>query len=89
MKKLYIDIIGIVAGTCTSMSFIPQIVKILRTKQVRDISLRMYIVLTSGISLWLVYGILIKEFPIILANGAALVLCTTVIIAKIRYGEKE
>lgn len=86
---MYIHMIGIVAGVCTSMSFIPQIAKILKTKHVRDISLQMYIVLTTGIFLWLVYGILIKAFPVILANSVAFLLCVWIVTMKLVYSRGE
>ena len=86
MEKIHIGIIGLIAGACTTLSFVPQVVKILKTRHVRDISLLMYIILTTGVSLWLVYGILIEEAPIILANGVTLALCTAVIVMKLRYG---
>ena len=85
MEKIHIGIIGIIAGTCTTMSFIPQILKIIRTRHAKDISLHMYVVLTTGIFLWLVYGIFLEELPIILANGVAFLLCMSVIIMKIVY----
>ncbi|MFH1412052.1 MAG: SemiSWEET transporter [Candidatus Omnitrophota bacterium] len=88
MERVHISIIGLTAGFLTSLSFLPQALKILRTKQVRDISLGMYIVLTVGICMWIVYGSLIKELPIILSNGIAVILCSMIIAAKIAYGRK-
>ena len=85
MEKIHIGIIGIIAGTCTTISFVPQIIKIFRTRHARDISLAMYIVLTTGIFLWLVYGIFLGEFPIILANAVAFILCLSVIVMKLAY----
>ena len=86
---MYIHLIGVIAGVCTTASFVPQILKILKTRHVRDISLQMYIVLTTGIFLWLVYGILIRAFPVILANGVAFLLCTWIVVMKIVYGRGE
>lgn len=88
MEQAHIRIIGFIAGTMTTVSFIPQIIKIIKTKQVRDISLVMYIVLTTGISLWLLYGVMIREMPIIAANSIAFILCFFVVIAKIRYKDR-
>lgn len=85
MEKIHIGMIGMIAGACTTVSFVPQIIKILKTGHARDISLLMYVVLTTGIFLWLVYGLLIEEFPIIIANGVAFILCLSVIIMKIAY----
>jgi len=86
MNAYHIGFIGLLAGFCTTVSFIPQFVKILQTRQVRDISLIMYTVLTGGIFLWLVYGILIRELPIILANAVSLMLCSAIIVLKVVYG---
>jgi len=60
----YITIIGLIAGACTTISFLPQVFKIYRTRETRDLSLGMYIILSVGISLWVVYGILSKIFTI-------------------------
>ena len=89
MNNMHIGIMGIMAGICTTASFIPQIVKIVKTKHVRDISLQMYVVLTTGIFLWIIYGIFLGELPIILANCVAFVLCSYVIIAKVLYGKNQ
>jgi len=80
------DILGIIAGICTTGSFIPQMIKILKTKHTKDISLIMYVVFTVGIVLWLVYGVLIMEIPVIVANVTALIFCSVILAAKIRYG---
>ncbi|MFC1570343.1 SemiSWEET transporter [Candidatus Omnitrophota bacterium] len=88
MEKIHIGMIGMIAGACTTMSFVPQIIKIIKTRHARDISLLMYVVLTTGIFLWLVYGLLIEEAPIIMANGVAFILCLSVIIMKIAYRNK-
>ena len=88
MNDLHIGIIGIMAGICTTFSFVPQIIKILKTKHVRDISLQMFIILTTGIFLWLVYGIYLGEMPIIVANIVGFILCIFIIGMKIRYKDK-
>ncbi len=82
-----ITLLGLVAGLCTTLSFLPQAIKIIKTKETGDISLLMYIFLEFGLFLWLVYGILIKSFPLMLANGMALLLSSIILILKIRYGK--
>ena len=89
MNEIHVHLIGIIAGICTTTSFVPQIVKIFRTKHARDISMQMFVILTTGIFLWLVYGILLKSFPIVLANTISFLLCLFVIIAKIKYRDRE
>ena len=77
---------GIDAGTFTTLSFLPQVIKTHRTKHTKDISLGMLVLLAFGISLWTVYGVLIKEMPIILANALTLVLVTYILVMKTRHG---
>jgi len=83
MENVHIGIIGILAGTCTTVSFVPQILKIFKTRQVRDLSLSMYAILTFGILLWFVYGIFIEEWPIIITNIVSFSLCLTVVVMKL------
>ncbi len=81
-----VTIIGLVAATCTTVSFIPQAVKIIKMKETRDISLLTYLLLEAGIFLWLVYGIFLGNLPIILANAITLLITTTVLLLKLKYG---
>ncbi|MFL2594831.1 MAG: SemiSWEET transporter [Flavobacteriaceae bacterium] len=62
------EIIGLIAAVCTTFAFVPQVMKVWKTKQTKDLSLRMYSIMFLGILLWLVYGILIDSLSIILAN---------------------
>lgn len=62
------EIIGFIAAICTTFAFIPQVMKVWKTKQTKDLSLRMYSIMFMGILLWLFYGILIDSLSIILAN---------------------
>jgi MtN3 and saliva related transmembrane protein len=78
-------IIGLVAAACTTFSFLPQAIKVIRTRHTKDLSLVMYLVFTIGILLWLIYGILLKDLPMILANVITIVLAFTILIMKIRY----
>jgi MtN3 and saliva related transmembrane protein len=78
--------IGIAAAICTTVSFIPQVLKTIKTGQTKDISLSMYLIFTTGIVLWLIYGIIISDLPIILANSITIILTSTVLVMKIRNG---
>lgn len=80
-----IIIVGILAGTFCTISFIPQIIKIYRTKNAKDLSITTFLVFSLGVSLWLTYGILIKEAPIIIANTATLLLVMVILIMKLKY----
>jgi len=80
-----IDLLGLVAGICTSSSIIPQIVKTVKTKQASDISVFMFIVLIIGNSLWAYYGLAKADIPIILTNFLSLGLDTVMLVLKYMY----
>ncbi|MGB9429587.1 MAG: SemiSWEET transporter [Gammaproteobacteria bacterium] len=79
-------IIGLAAAALTTLSFVPQVWRSLRTRDTRGVSLGMYAVFTLGITLWLVYGLLIRDLPVTLANAVTLVLAVIVLVLKLRYG---
>ncbi|MFD0749811.1 SemiSWEET transporter [Mucilaginibacter calamicampi] len=81
----YIDIIGLVAALCTSISFLPQAIKTIRTRDTSAISLSMYCVFTGGTVLWLIYGIMIISYPVIIANTITLILAGIILAYKVRY----
>ena len=81
----YTEVIGIVAGVLTSISFIPQIVKIRKTKSTKDLSWGMFGVFSLGIVLWLIYGLIINQFPVILANIVTLTFSGIIIYYKFKY----
>ena len=83
------DSVGLVAGLLTTIAFVPQVLKIYRTKSGRDISARMFTLFSIGIVLWLVYGFLLGQWPIVLANAVTLVLSLTIIGLKIRYRRRD
>lgn len=83
-----IEVIGLMAGVLTTTAFIPQVLKIYRTKSSKDISGRMFSLFTAGIVLWLIYGILLRSLPLILSNLLTLALVLTIIALKIRYRER-
>jgi len=78
-----------VAGTLTSIAAIPQVIKTLKTRHVRDISIWQPLLLAFGVALWMVYGILIGDMPLIVANITPLI-CNAVLTGmKIRYGGED
>ncbi|MEJ5286837.1 MAG: hypothetical protein CH6_1573 [Candidatus Kapaibacterium sp.] len=83
------QLIGSIAAIMTTTAFVPQAVKIIRTKSTRDISLGMYLILTTGILFWLIYGILLREPPIIFANTIGFTLTFTILILKIKYRKAD
>jgi MtN3 and saliva related transmembrane protein len=80
------DWIGSVAATLTTTAFIPQAWKVWRTRHTTDISLGMYTLFTLGVALWLIYGILLESWPIIIANCITLLLAGLVLVMKIKFG---
>jgi MtN3 and saliva related transmembrane protein len=80
-----ITIIGSVAAICTTIAFLPQVFRIKRTKHATDLSLSMYAVFSFGVLCWLIYGILIKSMPVIIANAVTLVLCMYILVMVVRY----
>jgi MtN3 and saliva related transmembrane protein len=81
-----VTIYGYLAAICTTVSFIPQIIKIIKEKEAKDISIGMYLIFTFGIMMWLVYGILLNEIPIIIANSFTLIFALIILYLKFRFG---
>jgi MtN3 and saliva related transmembrane protein len=77
--------IGIAAAILTTTAFAPQAFQAWRTRSTRDVSLTMFSLMVTGIVLWLVYGILIDDLPLILANAVTLLLAGSILVAKIRF----
>jgi len=78
--------IGSAAATLTTSAFLPQVWKIWRSRHTADISLYMYALFTTGVGLWMIYGIALNAWPIILANGITLILASAVLMMKIKFG---
>lgn len=81
-----ITILGIVAGTLTTTSFLPQVVKAYKSKHTKDVSLFMFILLFIGLCLWLIYGFMRADLPIILANIVSLVFVSAMLLLKAKHG---
>jgi MtN3 and saliva related transmembrane protein len=79
----FVSVIGFSAATLTTVAFIPQAVKTIKTKQTKDISFWMYSILIIGVLLWLTYGIYNHDWPIILANSITFVLVLPILVLKI------
>ena len=84
-----ITIIGTIAAVLTTTAMFPQAVRILRTKDVHGISFWMYLANTSGIIFWLIYGILLGEMPIIVANSIAIFPASLILYLKLKLGSKS
>lgn len=79
-----IEIIGYIAASLTTISFIPQALKVIRTNDVKALSLKMYIILNIGLLLWLIYGLLTVSMPLILANSITLFFTGFILFKKIK-----
>lgn len=79
------DWIGSLAAVLTTASFVPQVLHSFRTKDVSGISLTMYSAFTLGVGLWLVYGLLLGAWPIVIANAITVSLATCILVMKLRY----
>ena len=82
---VYVDIIGFAAGAFTTLCLVPQVVKAWKSKLTRDISMGWILTLTIGVSLWLIYGVLINSYPIMIANFFTLILTLIILALKIKY----
>lgn len=82
------NILGLVAGGITSVAMLPQLIKVLKEKDVEDLSLLMILFLVLGLSLWVWYGILKEELPIILSNAFAVLVNICLLICYLMYRKK-
>ena len=80
------DVVGYSAGLLATIAFVPQVVKTFREKSARDISLGMYVLFCAGVSLWLLYGLLIGSWPVVVSNFVTLALSGAVLAMKLRHG---
>lgn len=80
------DWIGYAAGALATAAFLPQVIKTIRSGKTQDISLGMYLMFCSGVSLWLVYGLMLGALPVIISNAVTLALAGTVLFLKLRNG---
>ncbi len=83
------DVLGLFAGTLTTIAFVPQLIKVWRTKSAKDISYVMFILFITGIILWEVYGWGIHSMPVILFNVITFILGLTILILKFIFDRKD
>ena len=86
MSLSAVDLVGAAAGICSMASFTPQLVKIWRERDASSISLRMYVVTVTGFTLWTIYGLLSKSWPVTLSNTVCLCLSAAILVLKWRFG---
>jgi MtN3 and saliva related transmembrane protein len=85
MGRAFINLLGLIAGTLTTIAFLPQLLKTWKSKSAKDVSLVMMITFCVGVFLWIVYGLGIGAMPIIVSNVVTLALALLILILKIRY----
>ena len=83
---LYIEVLGFLGGALTTLGYIPQLVRILKLKSAREISLPFTLSFLAGAACWLTYGVLLGLMPVILRNSAGIILICTLLYAKLKYG---
>ena len=88
MDRTTIEIVGMIAGLCTTGAFLPQVVKVWQTRSCSDISLVMYVILVIGLATWIAYGLLLGSMSVIIANIVTLMLAGAVLIMKLLWGKK-
>jgi MtN3 and saliva related transmembrane protein len=82
----WVTALGLLAGTLTTVAFLPQVIHTWRTKSTKDLSLPMLISFTAGVLCWLLYGIWIGSMPILITNAVTFLLAGANLILKLRYG---
>lgn len=78
------NLIGFVAAILTTIAFVPQVIKVFRTRSTRDVSIGMYALFMTGVAMWFCYGVMIGSWPVMAANAVTLVLAGLVLVMKIR-----
>jgi MtN3 and saliva related transmembrane protein len=89
VNALWTDIVGSLAACLTTVSFLPQAWHSFRTRDVSGVSLGMYSLFTVGVALWLAYGLLLRAWPIVVANAVTLALALAILGMKLTYGRKR
>jgi MtN3 and saliva related transmembrane protein len=89
LEPHHIEIIGYCAAFLTTFAFLPQAIQSWRTKDLTGISLGMYSLFTAGVGLWLIYGLIIEKWPLILANALTLTLALSILLLKVRHTSRH
>jgi MtN3 and saliva related transmembrane protein len=83
--QIIVESLGLVAALCSTSSFLPQLIKLIREKTAESISLRMYALTVSAFSLWSIYGLMLKSWPLVLSNLVSLALSAAILALQLRY----
>lgn len=82
-----VQLLGLTAGSLTTVAFLPQVIKTWKTRSAKDLSLGMFSLFCLGVVLWLIYGIMVQDIPVIAANLLTLLLASTLLFFKLRFKE--
>lgn len=88
MTRAQIDLIGYAAATMTTVSFLPQLIRVVRLQSAREISLLMFLVFSAGTFSWAVYGLLTHSMPVVVANVVTFGLSVSILILKLKFDRK-
>lgn len=88
-SRSVIDITGYVAAFCTTIAFLPQLIRVIQLRSAREISLGMFSLFSFGVLLWLLYGIWIGSKPVMASNAVTLVLSVSILVLKLKYDRKK
>lgn len=80
-----IQVLGLLAGALTTAAFLPQVVKTWKSRSAKDLSLGMFSLFCLGVAMWLIYGLAVKDVPVIAANLLTLLLASTLLFFKLRF----
>jgi MtN3 and saliva related transmembrane protein len=80
-----VQLLGLTAGSLTTIAFLPQVIKTWKTRSAKDLSLGMFSLFCLGVVLWLIYGLMVKDIPVIAANLLTLMLAATLLFFKLRF----
>lgn len=86
VQMAWVSLMGLAAGICTTAAYVPQVLKTWRSRSTSDISLAMFLVMVTGVTLWIGYGIALGDWLIVGANAATLFLTGIVLLLKLRHG---
>jgi MtN3 and saliva related transmembrane protein len=88
LSTVQVEVLGFVAAFCTTAAFVPQLVRVLRLRSARDISLPTFLMFSMGVFLWLLYGIYTGSRPVIASNAVTLVLSVSILVLKLKYDRR-
>ena len=88
-RSAWVEWTGFAAAFCTTTAFVPQLIRVTKLKTARDISLKMFLLFSTGVALWLVYGISLGSWPIMASNGVTLGLSLSILYFKLKYDRND